>query len=139
MDLASTGNWHSHSMQQAPPSPTLCQSSGCPFWSVIMNHPIIFGFPWLHLHDPQISWLDKGITKWSKHRLYSCLYPSHITVAFMSVESPNMPITTPISEVQHLRSPSTRVQASSHLSCLSWVFGGKEKGGLSPLTMMTEG
>lgn len=30
---------------------------------ITTKHPIILGFHWMHLHDPEISWLNKEITK----------------------------------------------------------------------------
>lgn len=35
--------------------------------TVNTKHPIILGSPWMHLHDPQIYWFNKEITRWSRH------------------------------------------------------------------------
>lgn len=61
--------------------------------TVTTNHPIILGFPSMRLDNPQITWQDKEIIKWSKHGFQNCLHFPSLTVA-MSVETPNTSITS---------------------------------------------
>lgn len=37
------------------------------------QNPVILGLPWLHQHNPQISWADNQIIHWSDHCLQHCL------------------------------------------------------------------
>lgn len=41
--------------------------------TVTTKHPIILGFPWMHLHNPQISWRRREITQWSDYCHQHCL------------------------------------------------------------------
>lgn len=49
--------------------------------TVSTKHTIVLGFPWMHLHYPQISWAGKEITCWSSHCFINCLHetlnPAH--------------------------------------------------------------
>lgn len=40
-----------------------------------LQNPIILGFPWLQLHDPQISWSERQITHWSEYCHQNCMLP----------------------------------------------------------------
>uniref|UniRef100_A0A8C1V5B8 Gypsy retrotransposon integrase-like protein 1 n=1 Tax=Cyprinus carpio TaxID=7962 RepID=A0A8C1V5B8_CYPCA len=53
------------------------------------QHPIILGNPWLTIHDPQISWGSRELTKWSPHCHSHCLQ-GHIPLPCLTtrVESP---------------------------------------------------
>lgn len=35
--------------------------------TITAKRQIILSFPWMHHHDPQISWQEKELTKWSEH------------------------------------------------------------------------
>ncbi|XP_073669521.1 uncharacterized protein [Paramisgurnus dabryanus] len=44
------------------------------FYVILSPHnPIILGFPWLHLHNPLISWKEKRILNWNNECLTTCL------------------------------------------------------------------
>lgn len=40
---------------------------------ISLENLLTLGLPWIQLHNPQISWLDKEITKWSHFSLIQCL------------------------------------------------------------------
>lgn len=63
--------------------------------TVTSKHPIILGFPWLHLHDPQISWHEKEITQWSEQCLHRYFHLPCLIIASTSVESANAPSPCP--------------------------------------------
>lgn len=37
------------------------------------KHPLILGFPWMEIHNPQLSWSDKQLTRWSSFCYHHCL------------------------------------------------------------------
>lgn len=57
--------------------------------------PIILGFSWMHLHDTQISWFNKGSTRWSCHCMNHCLHIPHLLMTSTIVESPEIQQTFP--------------------------------------------
>lgn len=38
------------------------------------NTPLVLGFPWLQLHNPQINWVKRCVTGWSTRCLDLCLH-----------------------------------------------------------------
>ncbi|KAK3505715.1 hypothetical protein QTP70_004361, partial [Hemibagrus guttatus] len=53
-------------------------------------NPIILGFPWLRQHDPQLSWMHKGLLQWSPRCVGKCLRNSIPRPCLTtSVENPN--------------------------------------------------
>lgn len=53
------------------------------------QHPVILGNPWLTIHDPQISWSSKELTKWSPHCFSHCLkIRTQHPCLTISIESP---------------------------------------------------
>ncbi len=62
------------------------------------QHPIVLGNPWLAIHDPQISWNSKELTKWSPHCYRHCLQLQlQLPCLTTSIESPatNEPVFIP--------------------------------------------
>ncbi len=62
------------------------------------QHPIVLGNPWLAIHDPQISWNSKELTKWSPYCYRHCLQCQlQLPCLTTSIESPatNEPVYIP--------------------------------------------
>lgn len=64
--------------------------------TVTTNQLVILGFPQM---DPEISWEDREIVKWSKSFVLDHLCVPKLIVASTSVESPGVTVTTNISGV----------------------------------------
>lgn len=62
---------------------------------ITIKLPIILGFSWMHLHDTQISWFNKGSTRWSCHCMNHCLHIPHLLMTSTIVESPEIQQTFP--------------------------------------------
>lgn len=60
----------------------------------VSNTPVILGLPWLRLHDPQVSWREGQILRWSSQCQKSCLStisPMKVQVVTLDPESTNIP------------------------------------------------
>lgn len=57
------------------------------FYILPTSHtPLILGLPWLRLHNPQISWREGQVVKWSTHCQQNCLsLVKPIPVCFVSL------------------------------------------------------
>lgn len=60
------------------------------------KHPLILNNPWLHKHDPAISWSLQEIIKWSKYCQHNCLTKPANLISSTSVESPKSSLTVHI-------------------------------------------
>lgn len=123
--------------------------------TITVKHPLILGFPWMHLHDPQILSYEKEIMTWSFHCHKHCLQLPHLILASTTVERPEaqyqIDIPTEYHEFQEvfskakasglrhhrtydyaielLSSTATRLHTSFHLSCICWILlCGKKEG-----------
>ncbi|KAL0183731.1 hypothetical protein M9458_019427, partial [Cirrhinus mrigala] len=82
------------------------------------KHEAILGFPWLSVHDPDISWYHGELTHWPKFCINNCfpvkLQPCYTT----SIESPNthkmMAIPTCYHDLSEVFSKAKATQLPSH-------------------------
>uniref|UniRef100_A0A3P9JQ61 ribonuclease H n=1 Tax=Oryzias latipes TaxID=8090 RepID=A0A3P9JQ61_ORYLA len=50
--------------------------------------PIVLGFSWLKLHNPQFNWAQGSVTQWSSYCLANCLLSAVPRVSSIDTESP---------------------------------------------------
>ncbi|KAI2647999.1 Transposon Tf2-9 polyprotein [Labeo rohita] len=53
------------------------------------RYEVILGFPWLSIHDPDISWFQGELTHWSQFCMENCLLAQPQPCLTTSVESPD--------------------------------------------------
>ncbi|XP_053499602.1 uncharacterized protein LOC128619445 [Ictalurus furcatus] len=68
---------------------------------LITHYPVVLGLPWLEHHNPQISWNQREITRWSAHCINHCLQVPVISLASTSIESPDKADNVLIPSVYH--------------------------------------
>ncbi|KAL0170543.1 hypothetical protein M9458_035139, partial [Cirrhinus mrigala] len=72
----------------------------------LIDH-IILGFPWLSIHDPDISWFQGELTHWSRFCMENCLLAQPQPCLTTSIESPDTQV---------------KITIPSHYQDLSEVF-----------------
>ncbi|KAI2665737.1 Retrotransposon-like protein 1 [Labeo rohita] len=53
------------------------------------KYEVILGFPWLSIHDPDISWFQGELTHWSRFCMENCLLAQPQPCLTTSIESPD--------------------------------------------------
>uniref|UniRef100_A0A8C2FDM1 Uncharacterized protein n=1 Tax=Cyprinus carpio TaxID=7962 RepID=A0A8C2FDM1_CYPCA len=80
----------------------------------VSNPPVIFGLPWLRLHDPQVSWREGQILRWSTQCQKSCLPTiSPMTVQVVTLDSDSTSIPNLPKEYHDLATAFSKVQANT--------------------------
>ncbi|KAL0154822.1 hypothetical protein M9458_049085 [Cirrhinus mrigala] len=71
------------------------------------KYEVILGFPWLSIHDPDISWFQGELTHWSRFCMENCLLGQPQPCLTTSIESPDTQV---------------KITIPSHYQDLSEVF-----------------
>ncbi|KAL0163510.1 hypothetical protein M9458_039263 [Cirrhinus mrigala] len=71
------------------------------------KYKVILGFPWLSIHDPDISWFQGELTHWSRFCMENCLLAQPQPCLTTSIESPDTQV---------------KITIPSHYQDLSEVF-----------------
>ncbi|KAL0170290.1 hypothetical protein M9458_034886, partial [Cirrhinus mrigala] len=71
------------------------------------KYEVILGFPWLSIHDPDISWFQGELTHWSRFCMENCLLAQPQPCLTTSIESPDTQV---------------KITIPSHYQDLSEVF-----------------